>query len=61
MRDPSLTQIFLSVASGALGVAINAALSLAEHARSGSVKWRCGGMYAAPGSARHRKDRRRPR
>src|SRR5271165_2928907 len=55
---PQLAQEILSAASGTLvgcslgligGVAVNAALSLAEHARAGSVKWRCGGMYAAAG------------
>ena len=39
----------VAIGTSALGVAANAALSLAEHARAGSVKWRCGAMYAAAG------------
>ncbi len=39
----------VAIGTSALGVAVNAALSLVEHARAGSVKWRCGGMYAAAG------------
>ena len=39
----------VAIGTSALGVAVNAALSLAAHARAGSVKWRCGAMYAAAG------------
>ena len=39
----------VAIGTSALGVAVNAALSLAEHGRAGSVKWRCGAMYAAAG------------
>lgn len=41
----------VAIGTSALGVAVNAALSLADHARAGSVKWRCGAMYAAAGVA----------
>jgi uncharacterized membrane protein YfcA len=34
-----------------LAVAANAATGLASHAREHTVKWRCGGMYAAAGIA----------
>ena len=39
----------VAIGTSALGVAANAALSLAEHARARMVKWRCGAMYAAAG------------
>jgi uncharacterized membrane protein YfcA len=39
----------VAIGTSALGVAVNAALSLADHARAGSVKWRCGAMYAGAG------------
>ena len=39
----------VAIGTSALGVAVNAALSLAEHARARTVKWRCGAMYAAAG------------
>ena len=37
--------------TSALAVAVNAATGLIGHARAGTVKWRCGGMYAAAGIA----------
>lgn len=39
----------VAIGTSALAVAINAAGSLANHARAHTVKWRCGGMYAAAG------------
>lgn len=39
----------IAIGTSALAVAINAMIGLLSHARSGSVKWRCGGMYAAAG------------
>lgn len=45
VKDPHV-----AIGTSALAVAINAAFSLFNHARSGSVKWRCGGIYAAAGT-----------
>lgn len=39
----------LAIGTSALAVAANAATSLLGHARAGTVKWRCGGIYAAAG------------
>jgi len=39
----------VAIGTSALGVAVNAALSLGQHARAGSVKWRCGALYATTG------------
>ncbi|MDB5579698.1 MAG: hypothetical protein JWR80_4874 [Bradyrhizobium sp.] len=39
----------LAVGTAALAVAANAATGLVGHARAGTVKWRCGGMYGAAG------------
>lgn len=39
----------VAIGTSALAVAANAAMGLASHARAGTVKWRCGGMYAAAG------------
>jgi uncharacterized protein len=39
----------LAIGTSAFAVAVNAALGLYAHARTGHVKWRCGGMYAAAG------------
>lgn len=44
VRDPHL-----AIGTSAFAVAVNAASGLLNHARAGSVKWRCGGMYAASG------------
>ncbi|MCW3837426.1 sulfite exporter TauE/SafE family protein [Sphingomonas canadensis] len=38
-----------AIGTSALAVAANAAAGLIGHARAGTVKWRCGGMYAAAG------------
>ena len=38
-----------AIGTGALAVAANAAGGLWSHARSGTVNWRCGGIYAAAG------------
>lgn len=39
----------VAIGTSALAVAVNAATGLVNHARSGTVKWRCGFMYAAAG------------
>lgn len=39
----------IAIGTSALAVAVNAATGLASHARAHTVKWRCGGMYAAAG------------
>lgn len=39
----------VAIGTSALAVAGNAAVGLANHARAGTVKWRCGSMYAASG------------
>lgn len=39
----------IAIGTSALAVAVNAALGLFNHARAGTVKWRCGAMYAAAG------------
>ncbi|WP_226631795.1 sulfite exporter TauE/SafE family protein [Novosphingobium profundi] len=39
----------VAIGTSAFAVAINAATGLIQHARSGNVKWRCGGMYAFAG------------
>lgn len=41
----------VAIGTSALAVAANAATGLASHAREHTVKWRCGGMYAAAGVA----------
>ena len=41
----------VAIGTSALAVAANAGAGLAGHARGGTVKWRCGGMYAAAGVA----------
>ncbi len=39
----------VAIGTSAFAVAANAATGLLNHAREGTVKWRCGGMYAAAG------------
>lgn len=39
----------MAIGTSALAVAANAATGLVSHAREHTVKWRCGGMYAAAG------------
>ena len=39
----------VAIGTSALAVAANAAIGLANHARAGNVRWRCGLMYAAAG------------
>ena len=39
----------VAIGTSAFAVAANAATGLVGHARAGTVKWRCGGMYAAAG------------
>lgn len=39
----------VAIGTAALAVAVNAATGLSSHARAHTVKWRCGGMYAAAG------------
>ena len=41
----------IAIGTSALAVAANAALGLFNHSRQGTVKWRCGLMYAAAGIA----------
>lgn len=40
----------LAIGTSAFAVAANAATGLIGHAKAHTVKWRCGGMYAAWGS-----------
>jgi uncharacterized membrane protein YfcA len=44
VKDPHI-----AIGTSAFAVAVNAASSLFNHAAAGTVKWRCGGMYAAAG------------
>ncbi|MBA4762059.1 sulfite exporter TauE/SafE family protein [Sphingomonas sp.] len=44
-----VTNPHIAIGTAALAVAANAATGLASHARAHTVKWRCGGMYAAAG------------
>lgn len=46
VRDPHV-----AIGTSALAVAINAATGLANHARKGTVKWRCALVFAASGIA----------
>lgn len=39
----------LAIGTSAFAVAANAAAGLVGHGRAGTVKWRCGGMYASAG------------
>jgi uncharacterized protein len=39
----------IAIGTSALAVAVNAAANLVPHARSGTVKWRCAGIYAVAG------------
>ena len=39
----------VAIGTSALAVAVNAAASLAAHARKGTVKWRCAAVFAAAG------------
>lgn len=39
----------IAIGTSALAVAANAASGLAQHARAGTVKWRCGFLYAGSG------------
>ncbi|WP_374147955.1 sulfite exporter TauE/SafE family protein [Sphingomonas sp. 28-63-12] len=39
----------VAIGTSALAVAVNAATGLISHARAGTVKWRCGAMFAAAG------------
>jgi uncharacterized protein len=41
----------VAIGTGAIAVALNAAVSLGAHARLGTVKWRCAGVFAAAGIA----------
>lgn len=41
----------VAIGTSAFAVAVNAATGLANHARAGTVKWRCALMYAAAGVA----------
>ena len=39
----------VAIGTSALAVAVNAATGLLQHARAGTVRWRCGAMYAGAG------------
>lgn len=39
----------IAIGTSAFAVAVNATTGLLSHARAGTVKWRCGGMYATAG------------
>jgi len=39
----------VAIGTSALAVAVNAAVSLLNHARSGHVKWHCANVFAAAG------------
>jgi uncharacterized protein len=39
----------VAIGTSALAVAVNAAANLAQHARNGTVKWRCAAVFAAAG------------
>jgi uncharacterized membrane protein YfcA len=41
----------IAIGTSALAVAVNAAANLLSHARAGTVKWRCAGVFAAAGVA----------
>jgi uncharacterized membrane protein YfcA len=41
--------IHVAIGTSALAVAVNAAANLAQHARKGTVKWRCASVFAAVG------------
>ena len=41
----------VAIGTSALAVAANAASGLLQHARAGTVKWRCGGIFAVAGVA----------
>src|SRR5262245_39867512 len=40
----------VAIGTSSFAVAANAATGLFNHARAGTVKWRCGGLYALAGS-----------
>ena len=39
----------MAIGTSALAVAANAGANLIPHARAGTIKWRCAGMFAAAG------------
>jgi uncharacterized protein len=41
----------VAIGTSALAVAVNAAVNLVSHARAGTVKWSCAGVFAAAGVA----------
>ncbi|MFP5329067.1 MAG: sulfite exporter TauE/SafE family protein [Alphaproteobacteria bacterium] len=46
-----LKEPHVAIGTSALAVAVNAATGLANHARAGTVKWRCASTFAAAGVA----------
>ena len=44
-------QPHIAIGTSALAVAVNAGANLVPHARAGTIKWRCAGMFAAAGVA----------
>ena len=45
-----IQDIHVAIGTSTVAVAVNAAASLASHARAANVKWRCGGFFAAAGT-----------
>src|SRR5271154_1881825 len=41
--------VHIAIGTTAFAVAVNAAANLVSHARMGTVKWRCAGVFAAAG------------
>jgi uncharacterized protein len=44
-----VSSVHIAIGTSAFAVAINAAVNLVSHARMGTVKWRCAGVFAATG------------
>jgi uncharacterized protein len=44
-----VSSVHIAIGTTALAVAVNAAANLVTHARMGTVKWRCAGVFAAAG------------
>ena len=48
----------VAIGTSAVAVGVNAAANLAQHARRGTVKWRCAAVFAAAASAAPSRARR---
>src|SRR5580704_19666455 len=44
-----VSNVHIAIGTTALAVAVNAAANAVSHARMGTVKWRCAGVFAAAG------------